>query len=102
MPPARVGRRRVRRPCALRNTLRSVVSPAMSTVAEIIDAVKHLNEEDKGEFLDKLREIDFDDAWDRQMAADAKAGRLDFLLKELDADIAEGRVGPIDEICREP
>ena len=74
----------------------------MSTVAEIIDAVKHLNEDDKGAFLDRLREIDFDDAWDRQMAADAKAGRLDFLLKELDEDIAAGRVKPIDEICREP
>ena len=74
----------------------------MSTVAEIIDAVKHLDEDEKGEFLEKLAEVDFDDAWDRQMAADAKAGRLDFLLKELDEDIAAGRVKPIDEICREP
>ena len=76
--------------------------PTMSTVAEIIDAVKHLDEDEKGEFLEKLAEVDFDDAWDRQMAADAKAGRLDFLLKELDEDIAAGRVKPIDEICREP
>ena len=67
---------------------------------KIIDAVKHLDEVEKGKFLDRLREIDFDDAWDRQMEADAKAGKLDFLLKELDEDIAAGRVRPLDEICR--
>lgn len=56
----------------------------MSTVAEIIDAVKHLNDEEKDEFLEKLREIEFEDAWDRQMEADAKAGKLDFLVREAD------------------
>ena len=54
----------------------------MSTVAEIISAVRHLNEEEKDEFLEKLREIEFEDGWDRQMEADAKAGKLDFLLRE--------------------
>lgn len=49
----------------------------MSTVAEIIEAVKQLNEEDKGVLLEKLAEVDFDDAWDRQIEADVKAGRLD-------------------------
>ena len=56
----------------------------MSTVAEIITAVKHLNKEEKDEFLEKLREIEFEDGWDRQMEADAKAGKLDFLLREAD------------------
>ena len=56
----------------------------MSTVAEIITAVKRLNEEEKDEFLEKLREIEFEDGWDRQMEADAKAGKLDFLLREAD------------------
>jgi hypothetical protein len=59
----------------------------MSTVAEIIDAVKHLNEAEKEEFLDKLREIEFEDAWDRQMQADAKEGKLDFLVREADEAI---------------
>lgn len=59
----------------------------MSTVAEIIDAVKQLNEEEKDEFLDKLREIEFEDAWDRQIEADAKAGKLDFLVREADEAI---------------
>ena len=54
----------------------------MSTVAEILEAVKQLPEEQKGEFLDRLREIDFEDAWDRQIEADAKAGRLDPLWQE--------------------
>ena len=56
----------------------------MSTVAEIITAVRRLNEEEKDEFLEKLREIEFEDAWDRQMEADGKAGKLDFLLREAD------------------
>lgn len=37
----------------------------MSTVTEIIEAVKQLDENAKGEFLEKLAEIDFEDAWDR-------------------------------------
>ena len=59
----------------------------MSTVAEIIDAVRHLTEVEKDEFLEKLREIEFEDAWDRQMSADAKAGKLDFLVREADEAI---------------
>jgi hypothetical protein len=62
----------------------------MSTVAEIIEAVKHLSEAEKGEFLDKLREIEFEDAWDRQMSADAKSGKLDFLVREADDAMRSG------------
>ena len=62
----------------------------MSTVGEIIDAVRHLSETEKDEFLAKLREVDFEDAWDRQMDADAAAGKLDFLVKEADAAIENG------------
>ena len=54
----------------------------MSGVAEIIAAVRHLNEKD--EFLEQLRAIEFEDDWDRQMNADAKAGKLDFLVREAD------------------
>ena len=73
-------------------------SPAMSTVVEIIDAVRRLDEEQKSEFLAKLGEIDFDDAWDRQIDADARAGRLDFLWEEAKRDIKEGRTRPLDEL----
>lgn len=61
-----------------------IYAASMSTVAEIIDAVRQLNEAEKDEFLDRLREIEFEDAWDRQMEADAKAGKLDFLVREAD------------------
>lgn len=62
----------------------------MSTVAEIIDAVRHLSDTEKDEFLTRLREVEFEDAWDRQMDADAAAGKLDFLVKEADAAIKGG------------
>ena len=70
----------------------------MSTVPEIIDAVKRLDEEQKGQFLARLADIDFDDAWDRQMEADAKAGRLDFLWEEAKREMAEGKTRPLDEL----
>ena len=62
----------------------------MSTVAQIIDAVRHLSDSEKDEFLARLREVEFEDAWDRQMDADAAAAKLDFLVKEADAAIENG------------
>jgi hypothetical protein len=59
----------------------------MSTVTEIIEAVKRLDEHQKGEFLQKLADVDFDDAWDRQIEADAKAGKLDRFWQEALEDI---------------
>ena len=73
----------------------------MSTVVEIIDAVKNLDEQEKGEFLEKLTEVDFDDAWDRQIEADAKAGRLDPLWQQALEDIEAGRTKPLDEILND-
>jgi hypothetical protein len=70
----------------------------MSTVSEIIEAVKKLPEPDKSEFLERLVEVDFDDAWDRQIDADAKAGRLDGLWNEAMEDIKAGRTKPLDEV----
>jgi hypothetical protein len=70
----------------------------MSSVAEIIEAVKRLDEHQKGEFLQKLADVDFDDAWDRQVETDAKAGRLDRLWAEAMDDIKAGRTKPLDEV----
>ena len=70
----------------------------MSTVSEIIEAVRKLPERDKSEFLERLAEVDFDDAWDRQIEADAKAGRLDPLWQEAMEDIKAGRIKPLDEV----
>ena len=70
----------------------------MSTVAEILEAVKHLPHDKKGEFLEWLREIDFEDAWDWQIEADADASRLDPLWQEALKDIEAGRAKPLDEV----
>ena len=70
----------------------------MTSVAEIINAVKDLSEEDKGVFLERLAEIDFDDAWDCKIEADVKVGRWDDLIARAEADIASGRTKPLDEV----
>jgi hypothetical protein len=66
----------------------------MSTVSEIIEAVKKLPEQDKSEFLERLAEVDFDDAWDRQIEADAKAGKLDRFIDEAIGEHREGKSQP--------
>jgi hypothetical protein len=73
----------------------------MSTVAEIIEAVKHLTQEDKGVFLEQLAAVDFDDAWDRQIEADARAGKLNFLWEEAQHEIAHGSLRPLEELLRD-
>ena len=73
----------------------------MSTVTEIIEAVKSLDVEEKGEFLARLSEVDFEDAWDRQIAADAQAGRLDQLWQLALEDIQAGRTKPLDEVLND-
>ncbi len=62
---------------------------------EIIEAVKRLDERQKGEFLDRLREIDFDDDWDRQIEADAKAGKLDRFAEEAIREYRGGKWRPL-------
>jgi hypothetical protein len=72
--------------------------PVVSIVTEIIEAVKRLDERQKGEFLQKLADVDFHDAWDRQIEMDAKAGRLDRFWREALEDIEAGRTKPLGEI----
>ena len=73
----------------------------MSTVTEIIEAVKSLDVEEKGEFLARLSEVDFEEAWDLQIAADAQAGRLDHLWQQALEDIKAGRTKPLDEVLND-
>ena len=73
----------------------------MSSVEEIIEAVKALSEADKAQLLERLAEIDFDDSWDRQIEADAKAGRLNHLFARAEADIKAGRTKPLEEFLSE-
>lgn len=44
-----------------------------------------------GEWFDEYRA----EAWDRRIEADAKAGRLDALVREAQTDIAAGRTRPL-------
>ena len=80
---------------------RSFILSAMS-VSEIIDAVKRLDEREKGEFLEKLSDIDFDDAWDRQIEADAASGALDKMYEKLTGAEAEKDVRPLDDLIDDP
>jgi len=66
----------------------------MSTVSEIIEAVKKLPEADKSEFLQRLAEVDFEEAWDRQIKADVKAGKLDRLAEEALEEFRAGKTRP--------
>ena len=67
------------------------VSCNMSTVEEIKKAVAKLSLEERAEFAKWFNSWE-DDEWDRQMQQDARSGKLDQLLSEVDADIDAGRV----------
>ena len=63
---------------------------SMGTVREIEAAIQKLSPVDLVEFRRWFQDFDAD-AWDRQFAADAQAGRLDALANEALADLREGR-----------
>ena len=52
--------------------------------------MKRLTEDEKDEFFAKLREIEFEDAWEPQMQTDAKTGKLEFLVREAEVAIEQG------------
>ncbi|HTD68565.1 MAG TPA: hypothetical protein VK846_18745 [Candidatus Limnocylindria bacterium] len=69
----------------------------MSSVAEIEAAIARLNPADFAQlsaWFDEQRNRQ----WDRQIAADSGSGALDFLLKQVDEDIANGKARPSDEL----
>ena len=64
------------------------------SVQEIESAISKLPPEQLaalGAWFDEYRA----DEWDRQIEADAKAGRLDSLIAEAQADVAAGRTRPL-------
>jgi hypothetical protein len=67
------------------------------SIAEIEAAISNLPPEDFARIRDWLLERD-SLRWDRQIAEDSASGRLDFLVKEIEGDIAEGRTKPLDEV----
>jgi hypothetical protein len=62
----------------------------MSTVEEIRVAIEKLSPSERAELEVLLQQAD--DAWDRQMTADAKAGKLDRLIAKVDANIDSGNL----------
>ena len=69
----------------------------MSTVKEIETAVQKLKPQEIHEVADWLQELR-EELWDKQIDADAKAGRLDKLMEEAKQDYLAGRCKPLNEI----
>ncbi|HEY4234720.1 MAG TPA: hypothetical protein VGM76_14900 [Lacipirellulaceae bacterium] len=62
----------------------------MSTVEEVEAALQRMSPEERATFRAWYAEFDADE-WDRQLKADAAAGRLDWLVAEARKDLKEGR-----------
>lgn len=62
----------------------------MSTIQEIEQAISQLSESDRAKLRDWLAKLDQDE-WDKQIADDEAAGRLDALADEALKDLCEGR-----------
>ena len=69
----------------------------MSTVAEIEAAISNLPPQDFAQVRDWLLERD-NLLWDKQIEEDAATGRLDHIVKEIESDIAAGKVKPLNEV----
>jgi hypothetical protein len=77
------------------------ILPPMSTLLEIESAIERLPPNEKWNLIHRLHDALWQD-WDKQIEADAAAGRLDYLVQEVEADLAAGRVKPLDEIIDQP
>ena len=72
----------------------------MTTIAEIKEAIARLSPREYCELMAELHPSE-DDEWDKQMKADAEAGRLDWLTKETEAAIRDGKTIPLEKILAE-
>lgn len=66
----------------------------MSTVQEIETAIQKLKPQEIHEVAGWLQELR-EELWDKQIDADAKAGRLDKLMEEAKQDYLAGRCKPL-------
>ena len=64
------------------------------SIQELEAAVAKLKPDELARFAAWFEDFQADE-WDRQIEADAEAGKLDGLLAEAEADIAAGRVRPL-------
>lgn len=65
--------------------------------AEIKEKIAELTDEQRAELMALLEgePAEGDDAWDKQMAEDAKAGRLDGLVAKAKQEYAAGTMRPL-------
>jgi hypothetical protein len=61
----------------------------MSKIDELKADIERLSSEELGELFRWLSEKDWE-SWDREIEADSRAGRLDFLLREARKEKAKG------------
>jgi predicted HAD superfamily phosphohydrolase YqeG len=66
----------------------------MSTVQEIETAIQKLKPQEIHEVADWLQELR-EELWDKQIDADARAGRLDKMMEEAKQDYLAGRCKPL-------
>lgn len=64
------------------------------SVQEIEKAAKELPTDELDGLVTRLFDF-FNDRWDKQIEADAKAGRLDALLNEAKEEIRKGNIKPL-------
>jgi hypothetical protein len=69
----------------------------MRSVAEIQAEIEKLSRAEQRKLAEWFAQVQAD-AWDAQIEKDVKAGRLDHLLAQAEADIAAGRTKPLDEV----
>ncbi len=69
----------------------------MSTVEEIEAAIEKLTEDAQWELAHRL-DARLWDAWDEEIKVDAEAGRFDHLVAEVESDIVNDRLKPLNEI----
>jgi hypothetical protein len=73
----------------------------MNSLPEIEAAIMQLSEGEMRDLSNWLQEH-LNDAWDKQIEADAKSGRLDRLIQRAKADIEANQVKPLDEVLNNP
>jgi hypothetical protein len=71
---------------------------SVTTLEEIQAAIARLPKEDL-ERLSAWIIQKYQADWDRQIEEDSESGALDFLIRKISDDIAQGRTRPLDEVC---
>ncbi|MBD2312665.1 hypothetical protein H6G20_13425 [Desertifilum sp. FACHB-1129] len=71
----------------------------MVTRLEIESAIRQLSEGEVRDLAKWLQDY-LDEMWDRQIEADVVSGKLDDLIAQAEADIANDQVRNLDEVLR--